>query len=76
LVPEPIWTNGSVPDSKYGMAPFCVWQSKHSHSIFLFGSRVKQNESTLSYVWHIHTTILYIHIDRSNIIILNITIYI
>jgi hypothetical protein len=58
------------------MASFCVCQSEQSRSVFLFGSRVKHNESTLSYVWHIHTTILYIHIDRSNITILNITIYI
>ena len=33
--------NGSVPDSKNRMAPFYVWQLDQSHSIFLFGSRVK-----------------------------------
>jgi hypothetical protein len=33
--------NGSVSDSEYGMAPFCVWQSEPSRSVFLFDSRVK-----------------------------------
>jgi hypothetical protein len=60
--------NDSIPDSEYGMAPFYVWQSEQSRSVFLFGSSVK----TLSYVWH--HIIVYIYI--SNIIILNITIYI
>jgi hypothetical protein len=33
--------NGSIPDSEYGMTLFCVWQSEQSHSVSLFGSKVK-----------------------------------
>jgi hypothetical protein len=61
--------NGSIPDSEYGMAPFCVWQSEQSRSVFMFGSSVK----TLSLCLALY---IYIYIYISNIIILNITIYI
>jgi hypothetical protein len=58
----------ALSDSKRGIAPLYIWQSKQSRSIFLFDSSVK----TLSYVWYHIIIIIYI----SNIIILNITIYI